>query len=88
MQSKRCRVTSHSPTRFDVFLSVGTLKTGVLRRSAFREANLESPDATLPSLPGQGVSSKDAVELRSVTDFMACCSEKKRVRLVEENIPV
>ena len=40
------------PTRFDVFLSV---KTGVLRRSAFREAKLESPDATLPSHPGQGV---------------------------------
>ncbi len=40
-------------TRFDVFLSVG--KTGVLRRSAFREAKLESPDATLPSHPGQGV---------------------------------
>ena len=30
-------------------------KTGVLRRSAFREAKLESPDATLPSHPGQGV---------------------------------
>ena len=61
-------------------------KTGVLRRSAFREAKLESPDATLPSHPGQGVT--DAEELCSVTDFMACCSEKKRVRLVEENIPV
>ena len=31
---------------------------------------------------------RNAEELRRVTDFMACCSEKKRVRLVEENIPV
>ena len=48
-------VTSCSPTRFDVFLSAGVLKTGVSGRSVFRQAKLESPDATLPSHPGQGV---------------------------------
>jgi hypothetical protein len=28
-----------------------------------------------------------ADELHSLTVLMTCCSEKKRVRLVEENIP-
>ena len=44
-------------------------KTGVLRRSAFREAKLESPDATLPSHPGQGVTSNGESKSQKIFAF-------------------
>ena len=69
--------TAGSPGKAEIPVTVQKLenrykslpKTGVLRRSAFREAKLESPDATLPSHPGQGVTSNGESKSQKIFAF-------------------